>query len=70
MNGVGDFYTPTIANAGLSIEAASYNSKKKHFEKLLNSHDDVDVQATLDHMDDFSCREELERYIENTKQED
>lgn len=70
MNGIGDFYTPMIANAALGIEVASHNRRRKHFEKLLNSQNDVDVQATLDHMDKFSCGEEMERYMENTKQED
>ncbi len=70
MNGVGDFYSPAIANAGLGIEASAHNSRKKHFEKLLNSENEVDVQATLDHLEQFSCGEEMERFMENTSQDD
>ncbi|MGN0437508.1 MAG: hypothetical protein ACI4F4_03220 [Lachnospiraceae bacterium] len=37
-------------------------------DKLLNRKDQVDKQDVLDHMEEFSCKEELERYVENYKE--
>lgn len=34
-------------------------------DQLLNKKDRVDKQDVMYHMDDFSCKEEMERFVEN-----
>lgn len=62
-NATGDFYNIATAVAAQGF-LNSNTEKKRNLKKLLNSKDDIDGQKILEHMDEFSCREEMERYAE------
>lgn len=68
-NTAGDFYNPAIAMAARGLWALSHNSEERFLEELLESKDDINAQEVIDHMDDFSCKEEMERFVENCKPE-
>lgn len=37
-------------------------------DKLLNRKDHVDKQDVMSHLSEFSCEEEMERYVENKEE--
>lgn len=41
---------------------------RAYVDELLNKKDKVDKQDVLSHMDQFSCEEELERYVESKEE--
>ena len=41
------------------------SENKAYVDQLMNTKDQADKQKVLDHMEDFSCKEEMERYVEN-----
>lgn len=40
-----------------------------YVDRLLNTKGDVDKEKVMDYMDEFSCKEELKRYVENLEAE-
>lgn len=66
MNNVtGDFYNiATLMAAGGFFNLAD-NDKERHLQEILDGKDDIDGQEIREHMDEFSCREEMERFVED-----
>ena len=56
----GDNYNPALAPALMEFE----RSEEAYVDQLLQGKDDVDKMDILARMQQFSCREELERYVE------
>jgi hypothetical protein len=67
-NTAGDFYNPTIAVAARSLTIEPEQSRVQFVDRLLNHKDKVDKEDVLNHLDNFSCREEIERYVEQQEQ--
>lgn len=67
----GDFYSIATAVAAAGFLKKAVNSDRdSHLREVLDSKDEVDGQRVIDHMDDFSCREEMERFVEKCSSED
>lgn len=47
---------------------AEESGNEEYVDRLLNKKDRIDKQDVLDHLDDFSCKEEMERYVENYRE--
>lgn len=60
----GDNYNPALASALMDFELLFERSEEAYVDQLLQGKDDVDKMDILARMQQFSCREELERYVE------
>lgn len=60
----GDNYNPALAPALMNFELLFERSEEAYVDQLLQGKDDVDKMDILARMQQFSCREELERYVE------
>ncbi len=60
----GDNYNPALAPALMDFELLFERSEEAYVDRLLQGKDDVDKMDILARMQQFSCREELERYVE------
>ncbi|MCI5806228.1 MAG: hypothetical protein MR029_07835 [Clostridium sp.] len=60
----GDNYNPALAPALMDFELLFERSEEAYVDQLLQGKDDVDKMDILARMQQFSCREELERYVE------
>ena len=60
----GDNYNPALAPALMDFELLFERSEEAYVDQLLQGKDDVDKMDILAWMQQFSCREELERYVE------
>ena len=60
----GDNYNPALAPALMDFELLFERSEEAYVDQLLQGKDDVDNMDILARMQQFSCREELERYVE------
>ena len=60
----GDNYNPALAPALMDFELLFDRSEEAYVDQLLQGKDDVDKMDILARMQQFSCREELERYVE------
>mgnify|MGYP000181638797 FL=1 len=60
----GDNYNPALAPALMDFELLFKRSEEAYVDQLLQGKDDVDKMDILARMQQFSCREELERYVE------
>ena len=60
----GDNYNPALAPAIMDFELLFERSEEAYVDRLLQGKDDVDKMDILARMQQFSCREELERYVE------
>ena len=60
----GDNYNPALAPALMDFELLFERSEEAYVDQLLQGNDDVDKMDILARMQQFSCREELERYVE------
>lgn len=58
-------YNLGLIPAALKSEALYDDSDSSYLEKLMNGMDEIDKQNVIDHMGEFSCREELARFVEN-----
>lgn len=67
-NATGDFYNIATAVAAEGFLNAN-SEEKRNLRKLLNSKDNIDGQKILEHMGEFSCKEEMERYAEQCELE-
>ncbi|MCM1497864.1 MAG: hypothetical protein NC124_05305 [Clostridium sp.] len=66
----GDFYNIATAVAAEGFLKSVNGDRDSHLRELLDSKDEVDGQRVMDRMDDFSCREEMERFVEKCASED
>ena len=64
----GGVLNPTQNYAIHKIHLSSDRDREAYAEELLNGKNEIDKQDVLDHLDDFSCQEELERYVENKEE--
>ena len=60
----GDNYNPALAPALMDFELLFERSEEAYVDQLLQGKDDVDKMDILARMQQFSCREELERNVE------
>ncbi len=60
----GDNYNPALAPALMDFALLFERSEEAYVDQLLQGKDDVDKMDILARMQQFSCREELERYVE------
>lgn len=60
----GDNYNPALAPALMDFKLLFEQSEEAYVDQLLQGKDDVDKMDILARMQQFSCREELERYVE------
>lgn len=60
----GDNYNPALAPALMDFELLFERSEEAYVDQLLQGKDDIDKMDILARMQQFSCREELERYVE------
>ena len=60
----GDNYNPALAPALMDFELLFKQLEEAYVDQLLQGKDDVDKMDILARMQQFSCREELERYVE------
>ncbi len=60
----GDNFNPALAPALMDFELLFERSEEAYVDRLLQGKDDVDKMDILARMQQFSCREELERYVE------
>lgn len=60
----GDNYNPALAPALMDFELLFERLEEAYVDQLLQGKDDVDKMDILARMQQFSCREELERYVE------
>ena len=61
----GDNYNPALAPAIMNFELLFDGSKEAYVDRLLQGKNDIDTMDILARMPQFSCREELERYVEH-----
>lgn len=61
----GDNYNPALAPAIMNFELLFDGSKEAYVDRLLQGKDDIDKMDVMARMPQFSCREELERYVEH-----
>lgn len=59
----GDNYNPALVPALQDFELMFEKSKDAKLEEMLNGVDEINKQDVVDRMQQFSCQEELERYI-------
>lgn len=64
-NGTGDFYNPTIAIAARGVAIEPKRDGERMVDQLMLAKDDANKADVMRHLGDFSCREELERYVEH-----
>lgn len=57
-------YCPALVPALMNFQPFLKDNKEAYVEELLNGKDEINKQDILDRMDQFSCKEELERYVE------
>ena len=60
----GDNYNPALAPALMDFELLFERSEEAYVDQLLQGKDDFDKMDILARIQQFSCREELERYVE------
>lgn len=60
----GDNYNSALAPALMDFKLLFERSEEAYVDQLLQGKDDVDKMDILARMQQFSCREELERYVE------
>lgn len=48
----------------------SEEGSTEYVDRLLNTKDKVDKDEVVKHLDDFSCKEELERFVEQKESQD
>ena len=61
----GDNYNPALAPAIMNFELLFDGSKEAYVDRLLQGKNDIDKMDILARMSQFSCKEELERYVEH-----
>lgn len=66
---VGDFYNPTIAMAARALQETSKVSPTNQLEELMMGKDDIDRRKVEERLGKFSCKEEMERYVEHCEPE-
>ncbi len=52
---------PAYINSGFLKD----NSEKAYLEQLLDGKGEINKQNVIDHLGQFSCREEMERFVEH-----
>lgn len=61
----GNFYPSAFYPIPLDLNPFSNEGARKHLDELMQGKDDIDKEQVMCKLDQFSCREELERYVEN-----
>ncbi len=61
----GNYFSGSMIPAFLGFELGDGNHAKEYLDELLNGKDEIDKRDILSRLDQFSCREELERYVES-----
>lgn len=61
----GDNYNPALAPAIMNFELLFNGSREAYVDHLLQGKDDIDKMDVMARMSQFSCREELERYVDH-----
>lgn len=61
----GDNYNAALAPAIMNFKLMFESSNEAYLDTLLQAKDDIDKMDVLARMHQFSCKEELERYVEH-----
>ena len=57
-------YCPALVPALMNVQPFFQDSKEAYLEELMNGKDEINKQDVIDRMQQFSCKEEMERYVE------
>ncbi|MGN0153475.1 MAG: hypothetical protein ACI4A3_03425 [Lachnospiraceae bacterium] len=60
----GDNYNPALAPAIMDFDLLFHGDEEAYVDKLLQGEDDIDKMDIMARLKQFSCKEELERYVE------
>lgn len=61
----GNYFGGVMIPAFLGFELGDGNHAREYLDELMNGKDEIDKRDILSKLDQFSCREELERYVES-----
>lgn len=64
----GDNYNPALAPAVMDFDLLFNRNKESFVDGLLDGKDEINKEDIMSRMDQFSCREELERYVEQAEE--
>ncbi len=60
----GDNYNPALVPAIMHFDLLFRENQEVYVDKLLLGKDDIDKMDVMARLHQFSCREELERYVD------
>lgn len=63
--GCGNYYSGMFVPAFLAFEMGDTDDASEYLDRLLEGKDEIDKRDVMSKLDQFSCREELERYVES-----
>ncbi|MCM1159418.1 MAG: hypothetical protein NC300_11980 [Bacteroidales bacterium] len=63
----GDNYNPALAPAIMNFDLLFHQNGEAYVDKLLAGKDEISKTDIMSRMDQFSCREELERYVDRAE---
>ena len=63
--GSANYYGGVMIPAFLGFELGDGNHAKQYLDELLEGKNEIDKRDILAKLEQFSCREELERYVES-----
>lgn len=63
--GSANYYGGVMIPAFLGFELEDGSDAREYLDKLMQGKDEIDKRDILAKLDQFSCREELERYVES-----
>lgn len=62
----GDNYNRALAPAFMDFDLMFHNNQEAYVDRLLQGEDEINKTDIMSRMDQFSCKEELERYVEKS----
>jgi len=60
----GDNYNPALVPAIMDFDLMFRRNEEAYVDQLLQGEDEINKMDIMSRMDQFSCKEELERYVE------
>lgn len=60
----GDNYNPALGPAIMDFELMFHGNEEAYVDQLLQGKDEINKMDIMSRMERFSCKEELERYVE------
>lgn len=61
----GDNYNPALVPAIMDFDLMFHGDEEAYVDRLLQGEDEINKTDIMSRMEQFSCKEELERYVDH-----